>query len=57
MKPPPDNLEFANFTAAMKKILTVSKVELNRRLDAEKKRKTKSSAFPVPASSSTSTVS
>ena len=31
MKTPPDNPEFANFTAAMKHIMTVSKVELKRR--------------------------
>jgi hypothetical protein len=31
MKPPPDNAEFAAFTEAMKKIVKVSKVELQRR--------------------------
>ena len=43
MKPPPDTPEFARFTAAMRQIMKVSKVELNRRL-AEEKRKPKPSA-------------
>lgn len=57
MKPPPDNPEFARFTDAMRTIVKVSKVEMNRRIEAEKKRKTKPSASPVPASSSTSATS
>jgi hypothetical protein len=49
MKPPPDNPEFARFTDAMKTILKVSKVELNRRIEATKKEKqSKSSASPGP---------
>lgn len=41
--------EKKKFDDAMKKILSVSKVELQRRIDAEKKIKTSSSR--VPASS------
>jgi hypothetical protein len=36
MKTPPDNPEFARFTEAMKTIVKVSKVELQRRMEAEK---------------------
>jgi hypothetical protein len=49
MKTPPDNPEFAKFTDAMRTIVKVSKTELNRRIQAEKKRKTKPSASRVPA--------
>jgi hypothetical protein len=56
MKTPPDNPEFARFTAAMRTIVKVSKVEMNARIEAEKKRKTKASAFPVPVVPSTKTV-
>jgi hypothetical protein len=35
MKTPPDNPEFARFTEAMKTIVKVSKVELQRRMEAE----------------------
>jgi hypothetical protein len=45
MKKPPNNPEFARFTDAMRSILKVSKTELNRRLEAEK-RKPKASASP-----------
>jgi hypothetical protein len=51
MKPPPDNPEFARFTEAMRSIVKVSKVELNKRIQAEKKRKAKPSASRVPAAS------
>ena len=55
MKTPPDNPEFAKFTEAMRKIMGVSKTELQRRIDAEKKEKqAKRPASPVPVSSSTS---
>ena len=37
MKTPPDNPEFARFTEAMKTIVKVSKVELQRRMEAEKR--------------------
>lgn len=37
MKIPPDNPEFARFTEAMKTIVKVSKVELQRRMEAEKR--------------------
>jgi len=36
MKPPPDNPEFRKFTAAMRKIMKVSKTEMTRRIEAEK---------------------
>ncbi|MGO8707237.1 MAG: hypothetical protein ACLQMG_06215 [Terracidiphilus sp.] len=36
MKTPPDNLEFAKFTDAMRGMMKVSKVELQRRIEAEK---------------------
>jgi len=52
MKPPPNSPEFSRFTGAMRDILKVSKVEMNRRIEAEK-RKPKASASPVSAESST----
>lgn len=51
MKPPPDNPEFARFTDAMRKLMTVSKTEINRRIEAEK-RKPRASASPVSVESS-----
>jgi hypothetical protein len=39
MKTPPKNTEFDRFTDAMKTILKVSKTELNRRIEAEKRPK------------------
>jgi len=48
MKPPPDNPEFARFTEAMGTIMKVSKVEINRRIKAEK-RKPRTSAVRAPA--------
>ena len=39
---PPKDAEFAKFTNAMRDILKVSKVELQRRLEAEKKKPRKS---------------
>jgi len=39
MKPPPDNPEFARFTEAMLHIAGVSKAELQRRIEDEKKGK------------------
>jgi hypothetical protein len=38
MKTPPDTPEFTRFTHAMKDILKVSKTELQKRIDAEKRR-------------------
>ena len=38
MKKPPDNPEFARFTEAMRDIMKVSKVELQRRMDAVKRK-------------------
>jgi hypothetical protein len=43
--------EREKFDAAMKKILSVSKVELQRRLEEEKRNKPKPSSSRVPASS------
>jgi hypothetical protein len=55
MKTPPDNPEFNRFTEAMREIVKVSKVEMQRRIE-EEKRKPKSPgfrpAFRVPVSSS-----
>jgi hypothetical protein len=39
MKKPPNNPEFARFTDAMRTIMSVSKDELKRRMEAEKKGK------------------
>lgn len=53
MKPPPDNPEFRKFTSAMRTIMKVSKVELKRREEAQKKRKRiRASASPGSVSSS-----
>lgn len=38
MKTPPDNPEFARFTTAMRDIMKVSKVELQRRIEAVKRK-------------------
>ena len=54
MKKPPDNPEFARFTEAMRGIMKVSKAELQRRMEDEKKgKRIKTSASHAPASSST----
>jgi hypothetical protein len=54
MKKPPDNPEFARFTAAMHKIMKVSKVELQKRMEAEKRgKRSKVSASPSVVSAST----
>ena len=39
MKKPPDNPEFARFTAAMQTIMKVPKTELQHRIEEEKKGK------------------
>jgi len=39
MKAPPKNPEFAKFTDAMKTIMKVSKTELQKRMEDEKKAK------------------
>jgi hypothetical protein len=55
MKPPPDNPEFAKFTDALSKIMRVSKVELQRRIEEEKQeKKAKRSASRVSGASTTS---
>jgi hypothetical protein len=51
MKPPPDTPEFARFTDALRNMMKVSKVEMSRRIEAEK-RKPKASAFRVSVESS-----
>jgi hypothetical protein len=53
MKPPPDNPEFRKFTSAMRTIMSVSKAELKKREEAQKKRKrSKVSASPGSVASS-----
>jgi len=37
MKPPPDTPEFAKFTEALKQVLSVSKTEMQERIEAQKK--------------------
>jgi hypothetical protein len=55
MKPPPDNPEFAKFTDALSKIMRVSKVELQRRIEEEKQeKKAKRSASRAAGASPTS---
>jgi hypothetical protein len=51
MKPPPDTPEFARFTDALRNMMNLSKVEMSRRIEAEK-RKPKASAFRVSVESS-----
>ncbi len=54
MKKPPDNPEFARFTRAMRHIMGVSKTELQRRMEEEKKgKRSKTSASPFVVSAST----
>lgn len=48
MPKPPKSPEFDRFTSAMRQIMTVSKTELNRRIE-EEKRKPKASASHVSA--------
>jgi hypothetical protein len=36
MKPPPDTPEFRNFTTAMRQLMSVSKTEMQSRLEAQK---------------------
>ncbi|MGB6690503.1 MAG: hypothetical protein WBE76_21925 [Terracidiphilus sp.] len=47
MKPTPNTPEFDRFKDALRRMMKVSKVEMNRRIEAEKKRKAKPSASPV----------
>jgi hypothetical protein len=55
MKTPPDNPEFAKFTDALRKVMSVSKVELQRRMEEEKQeKKTNRSASRDSGASSTS---
>ena len=39
MKTPPQNAEFSRFTNAMRDLLKVSKMEIQRRIEVEKKEK------------------
>jgi len=58
MKTPPNNPEFARFTEAMRHIAGVSKAELQRRMEDEKKgKRIKTSASPAPAVSKSSSTS
>jgi len=53
MVKPPDNPEFARFTDAMRRIMRVSKSELTKRMEAEKKgKRSKVSASPGSAAAS-----
>ncbi len=53
MKKPPDTPEFARFTHAIRHIMGVSKVELQRRMEAEKAgKRLKASASPGPGAAS-----
>jgi hypothetical protein len=56
MKQPPNTPEFANFTQAVRKILTVSKAEIEARIEAQKKsgKRLSKGASRVPVASSTS---
>jgi len=54
MKTPPNTLEFANFTTAMRDILKVSKGEMRTRIEAQKetgKRLSKGASLGSAASS------
>jgi len=53
MKTPPDNPEFERFTDAMRRIMTVSKTDIQKAIKAEK-RKPKTSASRDSDASSTS---
>ncbi len=52
MKTPPDTPEFREFTVAMQDIMKVSKQELDRRIEAEK-RKPNASASRAPGGDAT----
>jgi hypothetical protein len=54
MKPPPDDPEFDRFTGVLRDILKVSKTELNRRLEAEKREPKAPASRDSAASSPTS---
>lgn len=54
MKTPPDNPEFARFTEALRHMLKVPKTEMDRRIEAEKKRRPKRSASRVSGASAQS---
>jgi hypothetical protein len=55
MKKPPPGPEFERFTDALRKVMRVSKTELQRRMEEEKKeRRTKRRASPGSGASPTS---
>jgi hypothetical protein len=51
MKAPPDNPEFARFTAAMRKIVSVPKAEVMRRIEEERANSVKGKRGPKPKTS------
>ncbi len=51
MKPMPQNPEFARFTGALREILKVSKTELQRRIEMEKRKPNASASRDSVASS------
>jgi hypothetical protein len=57
MKPPPDNPEFARFTEAMRHIAGVSKAEIQRRMEDEKKGKQAKALPASPDSGASNSVS
>jgi hypothetical protein len=54
MKPPPDNPEFARFTLAMRHIMGVSKIAMNRRKEAVKRKGKQAKSMPVSPDSAVS---
>jgi hypothetical protein len=58
MKKPPDNPEFARFTAAMRHIMGVSKIAMTRRKAAAKRKGKQAKSMPAsPDSGASSSVS
>jgi hypothetical protein len=47
MKPPPDNPEFARFTLAMRHIMGVSKIAMNKRKALAKRKGKQAKSMPV----------
>ena len=52
MKPPPDNPEFARFTEAMRKIVSVPKAEVMRRIEERRSMDLGQKRGPKPKTSS-----
>jgi hypothetical protein len=57
MKPPPDNPEFAKFTEALRTVMSVSKVELQRRIEEEKQEKKARKSASLDSGASTTSAS